>query len=159
MTDLVKAALEQALEALELADYHLTPNINISAKLQQPIANLKDAIEQQEWKPDPNWISALEKLMPHPAPTTAPGWQPIETAPKTGRTVLLGYFNSLGNWRTMRGQWFSKEAIAEGWESIEDDDPAELEGWYETSVEADDVPNCWRTEPTHWMPLPTLPEK
>ena len=27
-------------------------------------------------------------------------WQPIETAPKTGRTLLLGYFNSHGNWRT-----------------------------------------------------------
>ena len=32
-------------------------------------------------------------------------WQPIETAPKTGWTILLGYRNSLGNWRTMRGKW------------------------------------------------------
>lgn len=82
-------------------------------------------------------------------------WQPIETAPKTGRTILLGYYNSHGNWRTMRGQWFSQEAINETWEEPEDCDG--LEGWYETSVEADDVPNCWATEPTHWMPLPGAP--
>lgn len=83
-------------------------------------------------------------------------WQPIETAPKTGRTVLLGYFNSHGNWRTMRGQWFSQEVINETWEEPEDYDG--LEGWYETSVEADDVPNCWATDPTHWMPLPAPPK-
>lgn len=87
-------------------------------------------------------------------------WQPIETAPKTGRTILLGYYNSHGNWRTLRGQWYSKELIAEEWSEIDDEsDPAELEGWYETAVEPDDPPNCWRTEPTHWMPLPLPPEK
>lgn len=53
-------------------------------------------------------------------------WQPIETAPKTGRTILLGYVNSHGNWRTLRGQWFSDEAILD-WE-----DPEDFEaGWYE----------------------------
>lgn len=83
-------------------------------------------------------------------------WQQIETAPKTGKTILLGYFNSHGNWRTLRGQWFSQEAINETWEEPEDCDG--LEGWYETSVEADDVPNCWATEPTHWMPLPAAPK-
>lgn len=87
------------------------------------------------------------------------GWRPIETAPKTGRTVLLGSFNLHGNWRTLRGQWYSKELIAEEWSELDDDsDPADLEGWYETSVEAEDIPNCWLTEPTHWMPLPAAPE-
>ncbi len=80
-------------------------------------------------------------------------WKPIETAPKTGRTILLGYRNTHGNWRTMRGQWFSQEAINEWWE-----EPDECEaGWYETSVEAEDIPNCWSTDPTHWMPLPAPP--
>lgn len=82
-------------------------------------------------------------------------WQPIETAPKTGRTILLGYTNSLGNWRTMRGQWFSREVIDEEWEEPDDCN----EGWYETSVEADDIPSCWATNPTHWMPLPTPPKR
>ena len=79
-------------------------------------------------------------------------WQPIETAPKTGRTLLLGYHNALGKWRTLRGEWMSAERIDE-WEEPEGCD----EGWYETSVENDDIPNCWPTNPTHWMPLPEPP--
>ena len=81
-------------------------------------------------------------------------WQPIETAPKTGVTLLLGYRNSYGNWRTLRGQWFSHNTINDTWDDAEDAE----EGWYETSVEADDIPSCWMTTPTHWMPLPTPPE-
>lgn len=84
----------------------------------------------------------------------AQAWQPIETAPKDGRTLLLGYYNSHGNWRTMRGQWMSETYIAEHWEDPGDEQP----GWFETSVEADDMPNCWRIEPTHWMPLPAAPD-
>lgn len=80
-------------------------------------------------------------------------WLPIESAPQTGRTLLLGYWNSLGKWRTVRGQWMSLDHIAENWEEPDD---AEA-GWFETAVEADDVPNCWRIEPTHWMPLPAAP--
>ena len=80
-------------------------------------------------------------------------WQPIETAPKTGRTILIGYFNKLGNWRTMRGEWFSREYIDEYFE-----DPDMVEpGWYEVTVEADESPNCWPTNPTHWKPLPKPP--
>lgn len=80
-------------------------------------------------------------------------WQPIETAPKTGCALLLGYENSHGKWRTIRGKWISKEAINEEWDEPEDFDA----GWYEVSVEADDAPNCWPTTPTHWMPLPSAP--
>ena len=80
-------------------------------------------------------------------------WQPIETAPKDGRTILLGRYNLLNKWRTLRGQWFSAADIADEWEN----DDCE-EGWYETSVENDDIPNCWRTEPTHWMPIPEAPK-
>ena len=81
-------------------------------------------------------------------------WQPISTAPKDGRTVLLGRFNSNHKWRTMRGQWFSEAAIIEEWEYGEGCE----EGWYETSVENDEIPNCWPTEPSHWMPLPEPPK-
>lgn len=80
-------------------------------------------------------------------------WLPIDTAPKDGGTILLGYFNSHGNWRTVRGQWMSEDYIAEHWENPDDAEP----GWFETAVEADDIPNCWRIWPTHWMPLPAPP--
>jgi len=93
----------------------------------------------------------------HPADTfrraiERAAWMPIETAPKDGRTMLLGHFNDCGKWRTLRGQWFSKEQIAEEWENDENE-----EGWYETSVENDDIPNCWPTDPSHWQPLPAPP--
>lgn len=81
------------------------------------------------------------------------GWQPIETAPKDGRTMLLGCFNGAGKWRTMRGEWMSDEQIAEEWEFPENGEA----GWYETSVEAEDAPTCWCIKPTHWMPLPPAP--
>ncbi|WP_315136443.1 hypothetical protein [Achromobacter marplatensis] len=80
-------------------------------------------------------------------------WKPIDSAPQTGRTLLLGYWNSCGKWRTVRGQWMSLEYIAEHWE---DPDDAEA-GWFETAVEADDVPNCWPVSPSHWQPMPTPP--
>ncbi|MBP4048986.1 DUF551 domain-containing protein [Chromobacterium violaceum] len=81
-------------------------------------------------------------------------WLDIDTAPQDGRTILLGYHNSHGNWRTMRGQWFTKECIDDEWEDAD----CFQAGWYETSVEADDAPSCWQTNPTHWMPLPAAPQ-
>lgn len=81
-------------------------------------------------------------------------WQPIESAPKDGRSMLLGHFNTAGNWRTLRGRWFSAEKIEYEWENADDFEA----GWYEESVEADDIPNVWATSPTHWMPLPNPPE-
>jgi hypothetical protein len=80
-------------------------------------------------------------------------WQPIETAPQTGRTLLLGYPNALGKWRTVRGQWMSQAYIDEYWEDPDDTEP----GWFETPEEAEDPPNCWAITPTHWMPLPAPP--
>ncbi|SIT25264.1 hypothetical protein [Achromobacter sp. MFA1 R4] len=81
------------------------------------------------------------------------GWLDIASAPKTGRTLLLGYWNSHGKWRTVRGQWMSAEYIGREWE-----DPDGVEaGWFETAVEADDEPNCWPVNPSHWQPMPVPP--
>lgn len=77
---------------------------------------------------------------------------PIETAPKDGRTLLLGRFNELGKWRAIRGQWSTQASIDDGWE---DPDGFE-EGWYETAIEPD-VPNYWSINPTHWMAIPAAP--
>ena len=100
---------------------------------------------------------ALPRLALYAAPVApapaAQEWQPIETAPKTGRTLLLGYPNGAGKWRTVRGKWISDAYIEQNWEEPDD---AEA-GWYETSVEAEDVPSCWLITPTHWMPLPAAP--
>jgi len=82
-------------------------------------------------------------------------WQPIDTAPKN-KTILLGYKNECDKWRTVRGQWFDQSYIDENWDEC--DDTSDMEGWYETSVESDDIPNCWKIRPTHWMPLPPAPD-
>lgn len=81
-------------------------------------------------------------------------WQPIETAPKDGRLMLLGYFNNANKWRTLRGQFVLKNS-----EMFEDpNDESNCEGWYEISVECDGEDcGAWMTKPTHWQPLPTPP--
>lgn len=103
--------------------------------------------------PELNWQKRTPAAASEATAAQQDGWQPIETAPKDGRTMLLGCFNSHKKWRTMRGQWMSEEYIAENWEDPDDATP----GWYETIVECDDIPNCWYIEPTHFMPLPAAP--
>jgi hypothetical protein len=98
-------------------------------------------------------LAEYESAHSAPAAPAVEPWQPIETAPKDGRTLLLGRYNEAGNWRTMCGTWMSAEYIADNWEDPDSGDP----GWHETSVEADDEPNCWAITPTHWMPLPAAP--
>lgn len=88
------------------------------------------------------------------APTSTDEWMPIESAPRD-KWLLLGYKNQLGNWRTVRGNWFSVHMIAE-WEDF-DGNPEDYEGWYETAENSDDLPNVWKINPTHWMPLPKPP--
>lgn len=64
------------------------------------------------------------------------GWRPIETAPKNGTPVLLG--------------WLSSRFVTSGlWVTRSDDDPRWLtvHGPYSGSA-----------APTHWMPLPEPPQ-
>ncbi|UVA80440.1 hypothetical protein [Pandoraea commovens] len=96
---------------------------------------------------------AFENGLAKSSPQALALWQSIETAPKTGHAMLLGYKNSYGKWQTVRGKWISKEEIEGEWDQPEDFDA----GWYEAAVEADDVPNCWPVAPTHWMLLPAAP--
>ena len=63
------------------------------------------------------------------------------------------YWNSHGKWRAVRGQWMSPEYIAQEWEESADVEA----GWFETAVEADDVPNCWPVSPSPSHPMPDPP--
>jgi hypothetical protein len=104
-----------------------------------------------------NWseeIKALESIA-RSETICVQGWRPIAEAPKTGRTLLLGYRNRAGKWRTVRGQWMPASEI-EQWEDFEGD-PIDSEGWYETSDNADDPPTCWHIAPSHFMFTPLEP--
>jgi len=65
--------------------------------------------------------------------TRAPQWQPIETAPKDGRPLLLDH----PDWHTrvLRGGW---DAHEQAWRA---------HGF-----------GCPATQPSHWHPLPGQPE-
>jgi hypothetical protein len=80
-------------------------------------------------------------------------WRPIWSAPKNGDLLLLGYYNVAGKWRTVRGQYFTQDQIDGEWDESESGEP----GWYEVSENAEDSPNCWPIEPSHWMPMPSPP--
>jgi hypothetical protein len=75
-----------------------------------------------------DWIRAVAKELEDRR--AAPGWQPIETAPKDGTAVL-------------------------GWDKDEGSDVMHFrEGLWMQRV--DDA--CWVRTPTHWRPLPPPPE-
>lgn len=71
-------------------------------------------------------------------------WQPIETAPKDGTTVLL-FSNKNGlNWNVVGyGFWEGGEDIISGWISFGFTEPAG---------------NLGLAAPSHWMPLPAPPK-
>jgi hypothetical protein len=82
-------------------------------------------------------------------------WQPIETAPKTGKKVILFYLNSDHRPRTVIARWLTDEQAAEN-------DVADLglkRGWYESIDNWDEFSDLLIHEgnPSHWMPLPAPP--
>ncbi len=98
-------------------------------------------------------------------------WRPIETAPKDGTAVWISYKNCIGKPRHIEALYVSKFAIpAEdwGWEDYDTaqyGDDAEVtayvpDGWYEV-IESGASPYGYfgiDGKPTHWRPLPPLPE-
>ena len=84
------------------------------------------------------------------------GWQPIETAPK-GRKLLLGYWNKVGNWRTVTGCYYPPQTLQMEYDRDDlDDDGYAPEGWYEES-ETQEAILPTDEYPTHWVPLPAAP--
>lgn len=87
---------------------------------------------------------ALLAALAAPAPQ-APAWQPIETAPKDGATVLLWESGSsapfVGAWRSGRRP---------GWHCDTEH--------YDTDGNACVISNLWQEGVTHWMPLPAAPQ-
>lgn len=95
------------------------------------------------------------------SPSSAPaesGWQPIETAPK-GCNVLVGYWNRLGKWRTVKACYYPPQTLElhEDHDLDEDSDGYAPEGWYE-ETETHEVTLPLECDPARWMPLPAAPQ-
>ena len=88
---------------------------------------------------------AAESLVSQPAPS---GWQPIESAPKKHKRVVMLYGEEFGRRVWMRGYYFKGV-------------PGDGEGWITTIIYCE--PNDdWRgggPQPTHWMPFPPEPRQ
>lgn len=87
-----------------------------------------------------------------PKPESVPEWQPIETAPRDGRKIIVTYTNRLGNTRTVMARWLTEEQAVE----CDGDGVGLEEGWYECIDNWDDYTEVaiHEGEPSSWMPLP-----
>ena len=100
-------------------------------------------------------VETWHSITDAPAAPSVPQWQPIETAPKTGRKIIVAYTNRNAKPRTVMARWLTDEQAAET-----DSDGVGLEGgWYECIDNWDDYTEVaiHEGEPTHWMPLPAAP--
>lgn len=85
-------------------------------------------------------------------------WQPIETAPKDGTEIIVGW-DSATVWITRSAYYDNGMAVdIEGnpfplWETQGFSSQAEAEGWWSP----DNCVGTCKVEPTHWMPLPAPP--
>lgn len=114
-----------------------------------------------KWDDDPNFAisdiadALLSSNILRPMPT----WQPIETAPK-GLKLLVGYANSLGNWRTVTATYYLPRTLEIDYAdyNADDEDGYAKEGWYDETETHDTVmPLEGGQAPTHWQHLPPKP--
>lgn len=89
-----------------------------------------------------------------------PQWLDIESAPK-GRKLIAGYFNKLGNWRTIIARYYLPGTLAaheDADESQCDEEGYAKEGWYEES-ETHEFIMPTDEPPTYYMFLTPPPIK
>jgi len=129
-----KEDIEEAIEVLEDASAEMLMETGDKNYYIEAIAVLRQALEEKQ----------------EPV-----AWQPIESAPKTGRKVILFYKNRLNVGRTVIARWLTDEQATE----IDGDDVGLEGGWYECIDNWDDYTEVaiHEGEPSHWMPLPAPP--
>jgi len=95
----------------------------------------------------------------------APGWRPIESAPKDGTAVLVygqGHLDhSAMHWREKEGRAITIAAWTPGdigvsahWSALE----TTMESSYGGEENSFDYSEAVEIAPTHWMPLPAAPK-
>lgn len=71
-------------------------------------------------------------------------WQPIATAPKNGRPVLVSHPAGICVAAYLAGTYAG---------------PPAWYVWQGDTYACDGSENAWDIKPTHWMPLPAAPER
>lgn len=85
----------------------------------------------------------------------ADGWRPIADAPRD-RTVLVGYWNSHGKWRTLRASYYAKGELPLSDDYPDDGDGFAPEGWYEEAYTHETIMPL-EQDPVMFHPLPAPP--
>ena len=148
MTD--RELMQQALEAM------LAFPDDISDEMFEAIRALKERLAQpeQDQKPPVKTYCGGKPNYCTPEQETV-AWRPIESAPKTGRKVILFYKNRLNVGKTVIARCLTDEQATE----IDADDVGLEGGWYECIDNWGDFTDVviHEGEPSHWMPLPAPP--
>lgn len=136
MMNRLENAARQALEALENHPGNYKLSKAECVKYNAVEAALREALAEQQ---------AAEPV----------AWQPIETAPKDGRKVILFYLNSNNKARTVMARWLTDEEAAE----TDGDGVGFNGGWYECIDNWGDYTEVaiHEGDPSHWMHLPKAP--
>jgi len=116
--------------------------------------HLADAVLNKYSERLPGPSSTADAACEAKASTLVPGWQPIETAPKDGTSVLLaeqiqghGFVQTVGRWHAE----FDSEYNA-------DNDEIYYRGaWTDGTVADWGMQEYAELQPTHWQPLPAPP--
>jgi len=159
MSDL-RTAAQQALEFCEFLWREAVLNDYAEAKREETELALRAALAQQTQTPcdiAEDGVCEVIDCCRNSTQEEQDSWQPIATAPKTGRKVILFYLNRNSLPRTVMARWVTDEEAAET-----DGEGVGLEaGWYECIDNWDEYTEVaiYEGEPTHWMPLPEAPRK
>lgn len=123
---------------IEFAEYNATPNsdVGIAAYKAREQLKLRRRIALRELKQ-----------------RREDGWRPIESAPRDGRQILVGYFNYEGEWKVHEAWWRMpyESAPAKSCWWCHDKDGTLL------SADIHVGSNGKRLGATHWRPLPAPP--
>lgn len=104
-------------------------------------------LQEQEYYDEPNHSDLFGPSIPYIRADLVPEWQPIETAPKDGTPIIVGYDGRNG------GEVWSHAAA---WVMLyeEGGEPLGEEWHYPTGFEPE---HGQPYHPTHWQPLPAPP--
>lgn len=111
---------------------------------------------------------ATKLLQASPNKADVPTWQPIENAPKDGKSLLIKFKNEGGNERVVIGFWvarFSMEDTSDEYEFGEFNEETEMyywpQGWYESYECHNEYSAGIVTESSiaGWQPLPPLKDE